>query len=211
MVKRNETPTAEAQYNPAVNEQGLKRREMVATGAGLVVALALSVGSASEADAAVAPEKEYTQPGDRILLVKGTNKNEFLRPEMLTVGERPVEAFPFASADNVVRRKNRLNRLLILRLDPAEMNEETRNRSVDGVLAYSALCTHRACTIKSWMAEERYVRCHCHLSKFAALEQGSVKGGPARRNLPMVPLGLDDEGYVVATGEFTTKPGPAKK
>ena len=130
-----------------------------------------------------------------------------LRPEMLEPGAGPIEAFPVDPASGTLRRANRLNRLIALRLDPAEMDEPTRARSADGILVYSAICTHRACTVNSWMPEQRHLRCHCHLSEFAALSEGSVKGGPARRQLPMVPLGLDDDGFVVAVEGFTRKPG----
>ena len=113
--------------------------------------------------------------------------------------------------NEVLRRKYRLNRLLVMKLDPAEMTDDTRARSAEGVLVFSALCTHRACTIKSWMADERHMRCHCHLSQFAALDEGRVMNGPAKRHLPMVPVAIDEEGYVVATDTFTAKPGGAKK
>lgn len=159
----------------------------------------------------VVPEKLPPQTGDRIQIIKGTLKDQLLRPELLETGARPFEAFPIDHTADVLRRKNRLNRMLVLKLDPAEMDEETRERSIDGVLVFSALCTHRSCTIKSWKAEERHLRCHCHLSEFAALSGGSVKSGPARRQLPMVPVGLDDEGYVIALDTFTRKPGGAKK
>ena len=108
------------------------------------------------------------------------------------------------------RRRNRLNRLVVLRLDPTEMTAETRARSAAGVLAYSALCTHRGCTIKSWMAQKRRLRCHCHLSEFDPLAAGHVERGPARRNLPMVPVDLNDDGLIVITAGFTSKPGGAK-
>ena len=184
------------------------RRDVMATG---VAFAATGLISGDVAIAAKPPEKLAPQPGDRFQFIKGELKDQFARPDALTPGERPVEAFPYDPAENVLRRKNRLNRLLVLRLDPSEMDEETRSRSVDGVVAYSALCTHRACTIKSWMAEERHLRCHCHLSQFAALSGGSVKDGPAKRQLPMVPLALDDEGFVIATDGFTGKVGAAKK
>ncbi len=183
------------------------RREVAAGAAALAV---VSMAGVPPADAADAPDNLFVQPGDRIQPVLGKLRKKELRPEMLEVGGRPVESFPFDPAAGVLRRKNRRNRLLLLRLDPGEMDDATRARSADGVLAYSALCTHRACTIKSWMAEKRHLRCHCHLSQFAALQGGRIKRGPAKRSLPMVPLGLDDEGFVVATDGFTGKPGAAK-
>ncbi len=185
------------------------RRDVLVGGTGLL--LGGSLFSAEEAKAETAPEKLFPQNGDRIQGIKKDLKKLDLKPEMLEVGARPVEAFPFDPAIGVLRRKNRLNRMLVVRLDPSEMDEETLSRSANGVLVYSALCTHRSCTIKSWKEEERILRCHCHLSEFAALSGGSVLSGPARRQLPMVPLGLDDEGFVIALGDFTRKPGGAKK
>lgn len=185
------------------------RRDVLVAGAG--IALGLGLLSPDNAEAAKPPEKMPLQTGDRIQLIKGALKDQFLKPEMLEIGAKPVEAFPFDPAAETLRRKYRLNRLLAVRLSQDEMDQETRTRSVDGVLVFSALCTHRNCTIKSWKAEERILRCHCHLSEFDALSGGSVVSGPARRQLPMVPLGLDDEGYVVAVDTFTRKPGGAKK
>lgn len=185
------------------------RRDVLAVGAGLFLGGTLL--APREAEAETAPEKLFPQKGDRIQGIKKDLKKVDLKPDMLEIGARPVEAFPFDPKAGVLRRKNRLNRMLVVRLDPAEMDEETLSRSIDGVLVFSALCTHRSCTIKSWKEEERILRCHCHLSEFAALSGGSVLSGPARRQLPMVPLGLDDEGYVIALDDFTRKPGGAKK
>jgi len=188
----------------------LARRRVVAGGVALAAGLAVGLPRPADAAKQPKPERLFTQPGDRLHLIKGALQGQALRPEMLEPGARPVEAFPMDPASGVLRRRNRLNRILALRLDPAEMDEETRGRSTQGVLAFSALCTHRACTIKSWMADRRHLRCHCHLSEFAALSGGSVRNGPAKRQLPMVPLGLDEEGFVVALDGFTRRPGPAK-
>lgn len=185
------------------------RRKVLAGGAGLAFGLGLL--SPEVADAAKPPERQPPQKGDRIQVIKGELKNQLVRPELLESGAKPMEAFPLDPETGVLRRKYRLNRLLVLRLDPDEMDEATRLRSAGGVLVYSALCTHRSCTIKSWKPEERIMRCHCHLSEFAALSEGSVLSGPARRQLPMVPIGLDDEGFIVALDTFSRKPGGAKK
>ena len=165
----------------------------------------------SPSEAAKKPESMYPQVGDRFQITKGPLKGELLRPGLLKVGEAPVIGFPFAPEEQVVRRKNRLNRLLMVELDPADMEEETRARSADGVLIYSALCTHRGCTIASWMEEEQHFRCHCHLSEFAPLDNARPQNGPAKKSLAAIPAAVDDEGFVVATAEFTRKPGAAKK
>ncbi len=161
--------------------------------------------------AAKKPERMFPQVGDRFQITKGPLKGELLRPGLLKVGDAPVIGFPFAPEEQILRRKNRLNRLLMVELDLADMEEETRERSAEGVLIYSALCTHRGCTIASWKAEEQHFRCHCHLSEFAPLDNARPQNGPAKKSLAAVPTAVDDEGFVVATGEFTRKPGAAKK
>lgn len=189
---------------------GPGRRDVLIAGTA-VAAAGLFVPDA-EAAKDKPPEKMPTQPGDRVQLIKGKNKGQLLRPDMLKVNDRPIEAFPFDPQNDVLRRKYRLNRLLAVRLDPSEMNEDTRARTDDsGVLVFSAICTHRGCTIKSWLEDVRELRCHCHLSRFAALEEGRVLNGPARRQLPMVPIKVDEEGFVVATDGFIGRVGAAKK
>lgn len=189
----------------------MDRRDLLIAGSAVTAAGLLSAPDA-EAAKKKPPEKMAAQPGDRIQLIKGPNKGELLRPDHLLANKRPIEAFPFDSENEVLRRKNRLNRLLVLKLDPSEMNEDTRARTDDsGVLVYSAICTHRGCTIKSWLEDVRELRCHCHLSRFAALEEGRVMNGPAKRQLPMVPIRVDEEGFVLATDGFIGKVGAAKK
>ena len=157
------------------------------------------------------PESMPPQIGDRFQITSGPLKGELLRPGLLKAGEAPMIGFPFEPEEGILRRKNRLNRLLLVELSVDDMDEPTRAGSAEGVLVYSAVCTHRGCTIKSWLAEEKRFRCHCHVSVFAPLSEGSALSGPARKPLAMVPVGVDDEGFVVAMGEFTRKPGPQKK
>ncbi len=150
------------------------------------------------------------QIGDRFQVTKGKLKGELLRPGLLESGAAPVIGFPFDPDKDILRKKNRLNRLLLVQLDLDAMSDVTREASADGMLVYSAICTHRGCTIQSWKAEEQHFRCHCHLSEFAPLLAGKVQKGPARKPLAMIPLAVDGEGVVVAKGAFNRKPGPQK-
>jgi rieske iron-sulfur protein len=74
------------------------------------------------------------------------------------------------------------------------------------VVAYSAICTHQACDVKTWLSKEKVLVCFCHSSKFNLLDDGKVLSGPALRALPSVPLKLDGDLLVVA-GTFSTQPG----
>ena len=86
------------------------------------------------------------------------------------------------------------------------MTPATRARAAGGVLAYSAICTHQGCDVKTWIAKEKVLACFCHASKFALLDDAKVVGGPASRALPFVPLRLDGDQIVIA-GALSAEPG----
>ncbi len=119
---------------------------------------------------------------------------------------RPVLAFPFDAQAGKRRDETRLNKIVLIRLPESEMSTATRERAAGGVVAYSAICTHQACDVKTWLSKEKALVCFCHSSKFALLNSGEVVGGPATRALPAVPLRLEGERLVIAGG-FSADPG----
>ena len=80
--------------------------------------------------------------------------------------------------------------------------------TVDGIVAYSKLCTHVGCPVGLYQAEEALLLCPCHQSTFAVLEGAKPIFGPAARSLPQLPLAVDDEGFLIATGDFEDPVGP---
>lgn len=90
-------------------------------------------------------------------------------------------------------------------VDPVEGREDWIQ---DGVIAYSKICTHVGCPVGLYEAQEHLLLCPCHQSTFDVLDGAEVIFGPAARPLPQLPLGLDDEGYLVATGDFSSPTGP---
>jgi rieske iron-sulfur protein len=179
------------------------RRDLIR---GAVCAAGL-VSAARLAQAEDKPDRLPPQAGDRFVVVSGPLQDQVVRADLLEVGAPQVECFPLDPVSGILRRRNRLNRVLAIRLSADEMSAATRAASADGVLVFSAICTHTGCTVKSWLPEERRLRCPCHLSQFAALDEGKVEGGPAKRPLAMVPLALSPDGFVEAAGGFTRKPG----
>jgi rieske iron-sulfur protein len=119
---------------------------------------------------------------------------------------KPMLAYPFDVKSGKRRDETRLHKLVLIRLPEADMTPATRARAAGGVLAYSAICTHQACDVKTWLAKENALVCFCHASKFALLDGGAVVVGPASRPLPAVPLKLEGEQLVIAGG-FTAPPG----
>lgn len=119
---------------------------------------------------------------------------------------KPVLAYPFDVKAGKPRDETRLNKIVLIRLPETEMTAETRARAAGGVLAYSAICTHQACDVKTWLSKEKVLVCFCHSSKFALLDNGKVTDGPASRALPSVPLRLEGDHLVIA-GTFSAQPG----
>lgn len=145
------------------------------------------------------------QPGDRLVEEDAEGAPVPLRAADLAPG-KPVLAYPFDAKRGVRRDDSRLNKLVLIRLPEADMTAATRARAAGGVLAYSALCTHQACDVKTWLAKEKALVCFCHASKFALLDGGAVLTGPAPRALPAIALALEGEQLVIA-GTFTAPPG----
>jgi ubiquinol-cytochrome c reductase iron-sulfur subunit len=83
-----------------------------------------------------------------------------------------------------------------------------RLRDSAGVRAYSRMCTHAGCAVSVFRSDESQLICPCHYSVFAADAGGRVLSGPASGPLPELPLGVDDEGFLIAEGDFNRPIGP---
>ncbi len=79
----------------------------------------------------------------------------------------------------------------------------------EGLIAFSKVCTHAGCPVGLYQADIHQLLCPCHQSAFDVLEGARPVFGPAARPLPQLPLRIDDEGFVVAEGDFSEPVGPA--
>ncbi|MFJ8111514.1 Rieske (2Fe-2S) protein [Streptomyces sp. NPDC096132] len=61
--------------------------------------------------------------------------------------------------------------------------------------AFSAVCTHQGCAVKS--IAEGVINCPCHNSNFS-IEDGSVKSGPATQALPEVKITVSGDSITLA-------------
>jgi ubiquinol-cytochrome c reductase iron-sulfur subunit len=93
----------------------------------------------------------------------------------------------------------------LLRLPPDRLAAVPQGTHV----AYSKICTHAGCPVGLYRATERSLLCPCHQSQFDVLDGAKPFFGPAARPLPQLPLGVDDEGVLVAQGDFYEPVGPA--
>lgn len=143
--------------------------------------------------------------GDRLVEEDAEGTPVPLKVADLRVG-KPMLVYPFDSKKAVVRNDSRLNKIVLLKLPESDLDPKTKARAAGGVIAYSAICTHQACDVKTWLSKEKALVCFCHSSKFLLLEDGVVTSGPALRSLPSIPLTLDGDQLVIA-GAFSAPPG----
>ncbi len=81
--------------------------------------------------------------------------------------------------------------------------------TVEGLVCYSKICTHAGCPVGLYRAAVGELLCPCHQSTFDVNDGAKVLSGPTGRPLPQLPIGVDDEGYLIALGDFTAPVGPS--
>ena len=153
-----------------------------------------------------ARRKARPQPNDRLVFAGGDRKGQLITLTDLPAGGPPLTAYPMDPTAKVVRDDSRLNQVLLVRLDPKSLNGDTRERAADGIVAYSAVCTHTGCDIWDWQPASSTIKCPCHFSEFDLKESARVLNGPAPRRLPALPLKVVDGAPTVAGG-FVGRPG----
>jgi Rieske Fe-S protein len=154
-----------------------------------------------------AQEPRTARPAAGDLLVRiGDDAATPLTPGDVAPGGTVLLAWPMSPEGRVVRSGSRLNRIVLVREDPAALSERSRALAAEGVVAYSAVCTHSGCEVGAFLAEEHALYCDCHQSKFDSLDRAQVLDGPAPRALPALPLRIVD-GRLEVVGPFTARPG----
>lgn len=187
--------------------KGSSRRTILNRLAGIGVAGAVVPRVAFSA---TEPAKMRPQPGDVLVYAQGDKKGQPIKPDDLPIADDPTLAYPKDPAADVVRDGSRLNQLVVVRLDPASLGGETAAHAADGVVAYSAICTHQNCPVSMWKSSNETLYCSCHGSQFDPRQNADVVDGPAPRRLAALPLELKD-GLLVAAAELTGPVGLKKR
>ena len=188
------------------------RRALILTALATGACLASSSSAIAQED--LPGSNERPQKADVLVYSEGERAGEMIKPADLKAGGPPVRAWPKDPKTSVVRKGSRLNEILIVKLDPAELDEETRARAADGVVAYSVICVHTGCPITAWVkaasGDKDMFKCVCHNSEYDPRLSAQVVFGPAPRRLPALPLAMDDGALTVAAafvGKVGAQPG----
>ena len=100
--------------------------------------------------------------------------------------------------------------VLLVRLDPTEiLSQKERDWGYDGIVAYSKICTHVGCPVALYEQHTHHLLCPCHQSTFDLAQDCKVLFGPATRPLPQLQITVDNEGYLIAKGDFSEPVGPS--
>lgn len=201
--------SSESAAEPDVDAGAEQTRRSMLLGA---LATTACLGCSTEAGAGEDPpgSDERPQKGDLLVFSEGDQEGKLITAADLKVGGPPVHAWPKDPTSAVVRSASRLNEILIIKLDPADLDEKTRARAVDGIIAYSAICSHAGCPVTAWVksdvGDKEVFKCMCHNSEFDPRAGAQVVFGPAPRRLAALPLALADGSLSVA-GNFMGKVG----
>jgi Rieske Fe-S protein len=184
------------------------RRTLILTALATGACLASRQPAAADEDPPGSDERPHE--GDVLVFSEGEHAGEVIKPQDLRLGGPPVHAWPKDSKTSVVRKGSRLNEILVVKLNPAELDDDTRSRAADGIVAYSAICSHAGCPITGWLkgasGDNDVFKCFCHNSEFDPRQSAQVVFGPAPRRLAALPLSAAD-GSLTVVATFVGKVG----
>ena len=136
-----------------------------------------------------------------------------IRPEEISIGGQ-MTVFPGIPDGNTNQYADSPTLLIRLRAEDA-INLLNRlhlrgnqGRMAGDLVAYSKICTHAGCPASLYEQQTNRLLCPCHQSQFSIIDNAEPIFGPATRKLPMLPIKVDDEGYLVATSDYTEPVGP---
>lgn len=174
-------------------------RMVLGAGAALVAALAIPVFSLGPGPARALFRTAW-RPGVRIVGEDGTP----IRPGDVALGTVQT-VFP----EDAVGSADAVTLLIKVRRSDLRLDAERMAWAPEGCIGYSKICTHAGCPVGLYRAEDRALLCPCHQSTFDVTRGAVPTFGPAARPLPQLPMGVDEEGFLVAMGDFPEPIGPS--
>ena len=155
--------------------------------------------------------------GKKVRLVREDGVSA-IRPEDISVGGQ-ITAFPGIAggttnkhADSpvlLIRLRQQDADLLRRNLDGYPLNKKLGDPLAGNLVAYSKICTHAGCPASLYEQQTNRLLCPCHQSQFLITDNAKPIFGPATQRLPMLPIEVDGEGFLVAKGDFSVPVGPA--
>jgi len=125
------------------------------------------------------------------------------------VSAAPADLMEVQEAEHTLNARGKAA-IILVRMDPSEIRSQQGDGwDYQGILAYSKICTHVGCPIALYERRTHHLLCPCHQSTFDLADSGNVVFGPAARRMPQLPIGVDEEGFLIAMSDFQEPIGPS--
>ena len=147
-----------------------------------------------------------------------------MRPEDIDAGGMET-VFPWRESDGdgtTVESHHKLteiamgvrNPVMLIRIRPLDMSKVVKRKGQESfnfgeLFAFTKVCSHLGCPSSLYEQQSYRILCPCHQSQFDALHFARPIFGPAARALAQLPITIDQDGYLVANGDFAEPVGPA--
>jgi ubiquinol-cytochrome c reductase iron-sulfur subunit len=188
------------EVGPAIGRRSMLVKLLAGAGGALGLALllpVLSLGPAPGNSLKVTPWRR----GSRVVDEEG---------ELVTIDSVPEDGFVTVFPEGAAGAADAQALLIHVRPNTLKLSPERMAGVPEGThVAYSKICTHAGCPVGLYRAESQSLICPCHQSQFDVADGARPFFGPAARPLPQLPLGVDEEGVLVAQDDFSEPVGPA--
>ncbi|GAB3381835.1 cytochrome bc1 complex Rieske iron-sulfur subunit [Amycolatopsis echigonensis] len=166
-------------------------------------------------------------PGEKVYLRRNTgNLEEDVKKGVALVKAEDLDAgametvFPYRESEKgdekalseALMRVD--NPVMLIRLRPTDAARVVKRKGQEDYnfgdyYAYTKICSHVGCPTSLYEQRTNRILCPCHQSQFDALHYAKPIFGPATRPLAQLPITVDEEGYLIAKGDFNEAIGPA--
>ncbi|MGZ8180267.1 cytochrome bc1 complex Rieske iron-sulfur subunit [Williamsia sp. SKLECPSW1] len=166
-------------------------------------------------------------PNETVFLRRDTGDPSqvvLVRPEDLDAGGMET-VFPWRLSDGfgeTEESREKLNQglkavrnpTMLIRLRPSDTAKVIKRQGQESFnygdyFAYTKVCSHLGCPCSLYEQQTNRILCPCHQSQFDALEYAKPIFGPAARALAQLPITVNNQGYMVAAGDYIEPVGPA--
>ncbi|WP_037906194.1 cytochrome bc1 complex Rieske iron-sulfur subunit [Actinacidiphila yeochonensis] len=200
------------QWITGAKESGFGRRKLIRNTMFGALGMVPLAGVVILRDLGPLPEKKL----DHTAWAKGkelinSNTNQPLRPEDVAVGSLTfAQPAGLNEDDDDFQTQIAKAALMIVRLKPEDIKDkQERDWGHQGIVAFSKICTHVGCPISLYEQQTHHVLCPCHQSTFDLSDGARVLFGPAGHPLPQLRISVNDQGNLIALGDFSEPVGPA--
>ena len=164
--------------------------------------------------------------GETIYVARATGNGTYvkMRPEDIDAGGMET-VFPWRESDGdgtTVESHHKLseitmgvrNPVMLIRIKAQDLPRVVKRKGQESfnfgdLFAFTKVCSHLGCPSSLYEQQTYRILCPCHQSQFDALHFAKPIFGPAARALAQLPITIDQDGYLVANGDFIEPVGPA--